>query len=334
MKPPCLHGKIIQKNHLRCCFADFVDNAIDRSGNPDSLRQKGDIMQIKLQNELLSLSVETLGAQMMDLCSAEGIHYLWQGDPTYWSDRAPTLFPFIARLTDNSYRYLGKTYNMGIHGFAAASEFSVAEQDSTHIVLQLQDSEQTRVQYPFAFCLRLTYRLEGNSLVIGSEVHNLSTQVMPFAIGGHPGFQVPIASGECFEDYYLEFSQACQPDRIGFTPEVFLSGNDQPYALRENRYLDLNHSLFDEDAIILKNMARQVALRSGKSQHSVTVTYPDMPYLGIWHMPHTDAPYVCIEPWTSLPSRQDIVEELSCKSDMIQLKPGEHWTSQWRISVN
>lgn len=29
------------------------------------------------------------------------------------------------------------------------------------------------------------------------------------------------------------------------------------------------------------------------------------------YWPKTDAPYVCVEPWTSLPSRQDVVEELS-----------------------
>ena len=56
-------------------------------------------------------------------------------------------------------------------------------------------------------------------------------------------------------------------------------------------------------------------------------------YLGIWHMPHTDAPYVCIEPWASLPSRQDVVEELSCKSDLIHLAPGAKYENQWSITI-
>ena len=66
---------------------------------------------------------------------------------------------------------------------------------------------------------------------------------------------------------------------------------------------------------------------------AVTVAHPQMPYLGIWHMPHTDAPYVCIEPWSSLPSRQDVVEELSCKSDLIHLAPGAEYENTWSIAI-
>ena len=85
--------------------------------------------------------------------------------------------------------------------------------------------------------------------------------------------------------------------------------------------------------MILKNMAREVTLRSGVSPRGVKVSYPDMPYLGIWHWPKTDAPYVCIEPWTSLPARQDVVEEFTCKSDLIQLAPGKVFDTTWTICV-
>ncbi len=52
------------------------------------------------------------------------------------------------------------------------------------------------------------------------------------------------------------------------------------------------------------------------------------------YWPKTDAPYVCIEPWTSLPSRQDVVEEFSCKSDMIQLEPGKTYENTWAIAIH
>ena len=156
---------------------------------------------------------------------------------------------------------------------------------------------------------------------------------MPFGIGGHPGFRVPLTHGESFEDYFLEFSQSCVPDRVGFTPQVYLSGQDMPYPLKEGRILPLAHDLFDQDAIILKNMAREVTLRSRVTGRGVRVSYPDMPYLGIWHWPKTDAPYVCIEPWSSLPARQDVVEELSCKSDLIRLAPGKTYETAWSITV-
>ena len=289
-------------------------------------------MLITITNDTLSLTVDTLGAQMMNL-QRRGTEYLWQGDPKYWGDRAPILFPFIARLTNDSYKFQGKTYPMTIHGFANSSEFSVAEQSRDHLVLELCSNEQTRIHYPIDFVFRVIFRLEGDTLHTTYHVENKSDVTMPFGIGGHPGFKVPVGESESFEDYYLEFALPCQPDRVGFTPAVYLSGHDEAYPLTDGTRIDLKHDLFDEDAIILKNMAREVSLRSRTSKHSVTVSYPQMPYLGIWHWPHTDAPYVCIEPWSSLPSRQDVVEEFTCKSDMVQLFPGHTYDNTWTITL-
>ncbi len=290
-------------------------------------------MLITIQNSHLCLTVDTFGAQMMRIRSADGTEYLWQGDSTYWEDRAPTLFPFIGRLTNNSYQYSGTVYPMGIHGFAAQSMFSVIHQTRDMLALELSGDEDTKKRYPFDFRLQITYVLQENTISISYGVSNRSSQVMPFGIGGHPGFRVPLEAGEAFDDYFLEFSQTCYPARIGFTPALYLSGQDEAYPLEEGRYLPLHHGLFDQDAIILKDMARSVTLRSRRSSRAVTVCYPAFSYLGIWHWPQTDAPYVCLEPWTSLPSRQDIVEEISCKSDMIQLAPGKTFDTTWTISI-
>ncbi len=290
-------------------------------------------MMLMIQNDRLCVTVDTLGAQLMSLRSAEGTEYLWQGDPAYWSDRAPILFPFIGRLTKNSYTYRGKKYPMEIHGFANKMEFSPVEQGVDYLILELRSTIVTIARYPFDFTLRVIYALNGNKLEIVYQVENRSDQYMPFGIGGHPGFRVPLLPDESFTDYELEFTQPCQPDRVGFTPAVYVSGQDTAYPLQDGKRLDLDHSLFDEDAIILKNMGKEVTLRSKISRHGVCVSYPDMAYLGIWHRPKTDAPYVCIEPWSSIPARQDIVEEFSCKSDLVQLAPRKTYENQWFITV-
>lgn len=289
-------------------------------------------MILTLQNNAVLLTVDTLGAQMMSLRSGER-EYLWQGDPRYWQDRAPTLFPFIARLTNDRYRFHGTEYPMTIHGFAAKEEFSVTEQTENSLTLTLFSTPSIKKSYPFDFSFGVTYRLDANTLSISYKVENMGKTVMPFGIGGHPGFRVPLEENKQFTDYCLEFSQVCQPDRVGFTPALFLSGQDSLYPLEDGKRIRLRHDLFHEDAIILKNMDREITLRSDKSGRGVTVTYPQMPYLGLWHMPKTDAPYVCIEPWSSLPSRQNVVEEFSCKSDMIQLPPDGIYQNTWTIKV-
>lgn len=289
-------------------------------------------MLISLKNDQISLTVDSMGAQMMSLTAGD-TEYLWQGEAKYWSDRAPTLFPFIGRLTQNSYCYKGKIYHMTIHGFASQIDFTPIEQGADYVILSLSSNIASLVLYPFDFTLDVTYRLVESSVAVTYTVRNKSGDVMPFGIGGHPGFRVPICEGNRFEDYYLEFSLPCKPDRVGFTPQLFLSSHDEAYPLEDSKRISLRHDLFDEDAIILKNMCREISLRSETSGHFVKVSYPQMAYLGIWHWPKTDAPYVCIEPWTSLPSRQDVVEDFACKSDLIHLLPSKTYENTWTITI-
>ena len=288
---------------------------------------------LTIENQALRLTVDPLGAQMTSLQSRDGTEYLWQGDPRYWADQAPTLFPFIGRLTQGRCQYEGKEYPMDIHGFANVSLFTPVVQQEDRLVLEFTDSPETLRRYPVSFRLQVGFSLDQNRLTVSYRAENRDRKLMAFGLGGHPGFRVPLEEGEAFEDYALSFAHPCAPERIGFTDSVFLSGEDRPYPLEDGQTLPLSHSLFDEDAIILRNCDRGICLRSRKSNRSVTLSYSDFPYLGLWHMPHTQAPYLCIEPWTSLPSRQDVVEELTQKSDMIRLQPGKVFEACWTVTL-
>ena len=132
-----------------------------------------------IRNDALTIRVATAGAQLMSILGADSTQYLWQGDPRYWPDRSLTIFPYVARLTQGSYRYRGKLYHMPIHGFG---------------------------------------------------------------LGGHPGINVPLEKGLAFEDY-------------------------------------------------------------------------------------------CLEPWTSLPSRQDLVEDLEKQPDLIRLEPKNVYKTTWSLET-
>ena len=215
----------------------------------------------------------------------------------------------------------------------------------TSITFQLRDNESTRAVYPCAFHLAVTYALRDNGLDVSYRVTNPADPAEPsdsmtssgdpiwFGIGGHPGFQVPLEDGLKFDDYYLDFTPAHLPSRVGHTEACFLSGIDTPFPLEDGHVLRLHHDMFDEDAIVLKNVAGTVTLRSDQGTCSVTMRSFHLPCLGLWHAPRTDAPYICIEPWTSLPSRQDIVEEFTCKSDLICLFPGETFRAGWSVDL-
>ena len=288
---------------------------------------------ITLQNDALTVTLDSCGAVLHSI-RANGGEYLWQGDAAYWKRRDANLFPYVGRLTDGKYIYRGREYPMTIHGFCIGTEFEVASRSETAVSFLLTDSPERLACYPFAFCFRVSYRLEKNRIVKTCTVENRDEKTMHFGLGGHPGFNVPLFGEGDFTDWYLEFSRPCQPFRVDFDPENYrITGSTQPFALEGGTKLPLTHALFDLDAVVLGNIDRTVSLRSEKSARSVTVCFPDMPFVGFWHAPHTDAPYVCIEPWVSLPSHSAYVEDLEKQDHLIALAAGETYVNTMTIEI-
>lgn len=290
-------------------------------------------MEYEIKNNRLCVKISSRGGELRSILDADSNEYLWQGDQATWTDRGPNLFPYIARLTEKTYTFKGRTWHMDIHGFLPYSEMKLVSHEEQKLVLGLDSSSETLEKYPFVFSLEIQWELKEETLEITYRVFNKDTQTMYFGIGGHPGFCVPWEEDMEFEDYFLDFRETTNPVRIGFSEDCFVNGEEAPFELRENRYLDLKHSLFDQDAIVLREMPGQVALASPKSKKVIEVKFPQMTYLGIWHWPKAEVPYVCIEPWSSLPSRKGVVEDLEKQKDLISLAAGGRYENQWSIAL-
>lgn len=290
-------------------------------------------MTYTLKNDRITVQVAGTGGELRSIRTADGTEYLWQPDPAFWVRQAPHLFPFVGRLMEGRYLLDGESYELGCHGFFRDQELTLLEQTGESVLLGLTENQGTLAVYPRPFCVRLGYRLAESRVEILFQVENTGEKPMAFGYGGHPGFFVPLEEGLAFEDYCLDFGESCQPLQVGMSDACFIQGPDTPYPLTENRYLPLTHDLFDRDAIILKNTPSVVTLRSRKGRRGVTVSYPGMPYLGIWHKPKAAAPYVCLEPWVSLPGRQDLIEDFGEKPDLVRLAPGEVYENRWSIRV-
>ena len=289
-------------------------------------------MNYQIANEFLKLEISDMGAELKSI-QKDGVEYLWHGDKAYWSGQAPVLFPFVGRLTDGKYFLNGKEYEMNPHGFARKQMYSVVEKEDNMILFELTDNAETLKSYPYHFALRLEYELIENKIKITYRVYNLSEETMYFGIGGHPGFALPFDEGLDFTDYYLEFGGKSYPEKIGLSPSAFLSSVNELFPLEDDKICRLSHDLFDNDAIVLQHVADEVVIKSDKGNRKVKVSYPNMPYLGIWHTAKTEAPFVCIEPWSTLPSRQDVVEEFRYKYDMIRLEAEDVYENVWSIEI-
>ncbi len=285
-----------------------------------------------LKSKKLTVEVDTLGAQIMSVSDGE-CEYIWQGNPTYWANRTPLMFPICGRFYDAKYTYAGKEYEMGTHGFARACNFEVESVTETTIVLSLTENEETLKQYPFAFKLVVSYTLEENKISSTATIINTDTKTLIATFGAHPGFNVPLDSGN-FEDWYVEFPEDCTPNEVLQTPAGHALGKRAAYEISDSRKINLRHSLFDIDSIFLDHVPSSATLKSDKSSRSVTLNYPDMPFLGIWHKPQSDAPYVCIEPWCSFASYHEELAALETKADMFHILPSKSKSVNYEMIFN
>ena len=286
-----------------------------------------------ISSESLTVEVNDKGAQLWSIRTRDGREYLWQGDPAYWVDRALNLFPQIGLCTNGRYTLHGQEFPMDIHGFVKDTVLTVSAQDSHGLTMSFTDSPATRRFYPYAFAYSIGYRLEGYTLTVTITVENRDSSTMYFSVGGHPGFRLPLDEGLQYDDYYLQFPAGATAKRAMCTPgDCIMTGEVVDYPLEDGR-IPLSHQLFAERVLILKDMPHTVTLRSRTGSRQVTVRYPDMRYLGIWKALGTDAPYVCLEPWSGVSARKGVVEEYSTHPDMIHLQPGCVYQNTWYIDI-
>ena len=290
-------------------------------------------MEHLLQNGSLSVTVAEAGAELRSVRDGAGTEYLWQRDKTFWGRTSPMLFPFVGRLAGGEYTLSGRRYALGTHGFARDMDFVPVQQGAESLSLRLEDTPETRAAFPFPFRLERTYRLEGRTLSAETAVENTGEETMYFGLGAHPGFALPLEPGRAFSDYDLSFPEPSCPTRVEFTAAGYRTGRELPFALEGERRLPLTHALFDDEAVVLRGTPREVKLapRDGAGK-GLIVRFPQAPYVGFWHPPHTEAPFVCIEPWCTLPGRENVTEDLA-HAGLLSLAPGETFRDTWSIEI-
>ncbi|MDP3408400.1 aldose 1-epimerase family protein [Bosea sp. (in: a-proteobacteria)] len=273
---------------------------------------------ITLANDSLSIAVKPLGAELQWVVDAQGRDWLWNGDPAIWAGRSPVLFPVIGKHPDGQVLISGARYPIKSHGVARTSLFEIRAQDGTACTLRLTDTDETRLAYPFAFALDMTYRLDGPSLTLTARIANTGDAPMPFCFGYHPAFCWPLPGCEGLP-HRIRLANGQSPQHLRLDAAGQLSPERHASAFVDG-VLTLDNGLFAADALIIPQGAGSRAWYGADGQPGVAVDYPAMPHLGIWTKPN--GPFICIEPWHGLPSPADPDEPLDKRAGVIVLPPG------------
>ena len=285
-----------------------------------------------LENDYLRVSIRPKGAELTSIFhKASGIEHLWQADPTVWGWHAPNLFPVVGGCLNNQLLIDGKTYPIERHGFVRQSLFDTTESTTTHAIFSLWSNDATRAHFSYEFEFQLIYELNGPQLTITYRLVNEDDKTVFFSVGAHPAFAVPFKADEAYEDYFIEFERVEPLETHMLSAAGYFTGETRPVPT-EGRQLPLTKHLFDEDALVFKNIAsKRVAIRSDKHDHAVTVDYSAFSYLGLWAKP--GAPFVCIEPWLGCADSEGKPRPIQEKEAIQRVDAGKVFEAAFTIEI-
>ncbi len=278
---------------------------------------------VTIKNSELTVTISSLGAEIQSIRKANGEEKLWQGDPAFWTGRAPILFPIAGGLINDEYKLNGKTYPMPKHGFVRKLEWAVETANETEAVFLMNEKNEG---FPFDYELRACFKLDGSKLAVTYRVSNTGSEEFAFGMGAHEAYATPGG----LEMYSIVFDA---PEKL---ENYTLEGNfitHEPVVMAENTtVLPLKTEYFAVDALVFPYLkSRGVTLVHRDKGEVIRVEYPEHDVIMFWTKPGAD--YICIEPWLNAPDFVDSAWDLDKKTGCVKLLPSETCERTHTITV-
>ncbi|MDU5528606.1 MAG: aldose 1-epimerase family protein [Atopobium sp.] len=294
---------------------------------------------ISISSNSLTASIDTMGAQLMSLRKGES-EYLWQGDSNWWPRRAPILFPIVGVFKDSKAESAEGTISLARHGLARLNQFEVVEQSPSSVTFQLKSTEETRKSYPYDFELKLIFSVDGDTLTQSYKVTNPANVVLPFTLGAHPAFNIPIPGVEAasLDQYHLSFTRSWTSYGPSITDEGLCDYTTPQRLIVDSDTLPLSWELIDrEKTITLEDVPdRRITLaanaEASSEAHGIQMDFEGFDYLGIWSAA-PGCPFVALEPWCGIADTVDCDGIFEHKPGIISLEPGQSIAKTLNIKV-
>ncbi len=272
--------------------------------------------------------INSVGAELISLKSKEK-EYIWQGGENFWCEHAPLLFPTCGRLLDETYTYNETKYKLEIHGFLRFMEFSLAEKSDDYIKFTFKSNDETRKLYPFDFSLFVEYKISENGIDFNCEIKNECDECMPYMFGWHPGFNIPDNVTDCSFSFDTDFLSIHPIQNEGF-----VSPDCRELSLENGFYhIKDEQEFYDAQTVILTGHKNSTTLSFKSVDTKISVSWSEnLPYLCLWKDFDPMAKFICIEPWSDVPSDGVTKENFEYKK-MQRLGAGEKSLYSYSVRI-
>lgn len=283
-------------------------------------------MTTTISNAYITAKINSKGAELFSLKSNNSDQeYIWEGNPAFWGKHSPILFPIVGTLKNNTYKVNNSEYQLPRHGFARDMTFEIIDKKENSVTFSIQSSAETLKVYPFEFELQILYSLEDKKLNIAYKVINKNQSQLPFSIGAHPA----LALDGNFEEYELKFEK--EETLIYNLLENDLISNKTQILETKDNLVKLNYTLFENDALIFKNLKSRSLTILKNETPLIKVHYQGFPHLGIWTK--KDAPFICIEPWYGYSDIDESTGNIFKKEGIQIIEANEIFNSKFTIET-
>ncbi len=288
-----------------------------------------------IENEYLKVEVNLKGGSLTSIHDKKrNKELLYQPRKESWQGQDVFIFPFIARIQNQTYTVEGKEYHLKNHGLVRYME-GKGEENGDSCSVFFSSDEETLKQYPFRFEASSTYRLDGRELIVTYHLKNLSDVDMPYMIGGHPAFMLP--GVERIDEFdisgnYITFPRKTKLVRI--TQEETCSFNTGEEEYRTTDKISLSKEMFRHiNTYIFKGQDIDEVTLHKLDGSSLTLKKKDGRFLALWSG-NSYGNFIAIEPWNGVPDYLDSDTELKNKKEINILRPNEETVFTYSIVID
>lgn len=252
----------------------------------------------------------------------------------------PLLFPFGGRIRGAKFSFEGREYHLdpadprgnAIHGFVHKRPWRVVQQTENRVLGEFQasvDDPTLLAQWPTDFRIRAAHEVLGASLRCTIQVSNPSQSSLPFTLGAHPYFRLPLGEG-------VERSKC----RVTFHARDYWhledhmpTGERRPVAGARDLSMGRAYEDIALDDIFTglkrEQGACQAMIEDPIHERTVRLRFSDA-FTACVIFTHPPRESICIEPYSGVPD-PFFLEERGIQSGLRRLSPGEVWESWFEI---